>query len=188
MPNHCLIKKGQASGQLQPGRMKRIMQEISRLHTSLPEGIFVRHGSSRPDVMKVIIIGPKGTPYENGLFEFDLLCGNNFPTGPPQMQLRTTGNGAVGFNPNLYACGKVCLSLLGTWSGETWDPKQSTLLQVLVSIQAMIFCDLPWFNEPGRGSSNASNQQSIAYNKSLQPHTVQHAMLSWYVHHAFGSC
>lgn len=26
--------------------------------------------------------------------------------------------------------GKVCLSLLGTWSGPGWDPKTSTLLQV----------------------------------------------------------
>lgn len=116
--------------------MKRIMQEISRLQTSLPDGIFVRYGSSRPDVMKVIIIGPQDTPYENGLFEFDLLCDNDFPTKPPQMQLRTTGNGSVRFNPNLYNCGKVCLSLLGTWEGEKWDAKQSTLLQVLVSIQA----------------------------------------------------
>jgi ubiquitin-protein ligase len=35
-------------------------------------------------------------------------------------------------------CGKVCLSLLGTWSGPGWDPKRSTLLQVLVSIQSLI--------------------------------------------------
>ena len=31
------------------------------------------------------------------------------------------------FNPNLYADGKVCLSLLGTWHGgdatEKWDPQ-----------------------------------------------------------------
>lgn len=52
------------------------------------------------------------------------------------MNLITTGNGAVRFNPNLYACGKVCLSLLGTWRGsasENWDPKLSTILQVLLS-------------------------------------------------------
>ena len=42
------------------------------------------------------------------------------------------------FNPNLYNCGKVCLSLLGTWSGPGWDPKTSTLLQVLISIQSLI--------------------------------------------------
>jgi ubiquitin-protein ligase len=33
-------------------------------------------------------------------------------------------------NPNLYHDGKVCLSLLGTWSGPGWVPGQSTLLQV----------------------------------------------------------
>lgn len=37
-----------------------------------------------------------------------------------------------------YDTGKVCLSLLGTWEGPSWDPQTSTLLQVLVSIQAMI--------------------------------------------------
>ena len=46
------------------------------------------------------------------------------------------------FNPNLYNCGKVCLSLLGTWSGPGWDPKASTLLQVLVSIQSLIMVDI----------------------------------------------
>lgn len=43
------------------------------------------------------------------------------------------GGGSVRFNPNLYNCGKVCLSLLGTWSGakgETWDPSSSSTLQV----------------------------------------------------------
>ncbi len=37
------------------------------------------------------------------------------------------------FNPNLYNCGKVCLSLLGTWSGgkgEGWDMNSSSALQV----------------------------------------------------------
>jgi ubiquitin-protein ligase len=44
--------------------------------------------------------------------------------------LATTGNGTVRFNPNLYANGKVCLSLLGTWKGNTesenWNPDVST--------------------------------------------------------------
>ncbi len=52
-------------------------------------------------------------------------------------------------DPNLYNCGKVCLSLLGTWSGaagESWT-KDSSLLQVFVSIQALIFVKEPYFNE-----------------------------------------
>jgi ubiquitin-protein ligase len=66
-----------------------------------------------------------------------------------QMNFLTTGNGAVRFNPNLYNNGKVCLSLLGTWSGPSWDPATSTVLQILVSLQAMVFCPNPFFNEPG---------------------------------------
>ena len=40
-------------------------------------------------------------------------------------------------NPNLYENGKVCVSLLGTWSGkgsEKWTTN-SNMLQLLVSIQ-----------------------------------------------------
>jgi len=66
--------------------------------------------------------------------------------------LTTTGGGTIRFNPNLYAEGKVCLSILGTWRGtatENWNPKVSTLLQVLLSIQAIIMSNEVYFNEPG---------------------------------------
>jgi ubiquitin-protein ligase len=59
----------------------------------------------------------------------------------PQLKFRTTGGGRVRFNPNLYKDGKVCLSLLGTWSGakgEMWEPAVSTMLQVIVSVQSLI--------------------------------------------------
>jgi baculoviral IAP repeat-containing protein 6 len=72
----------------------------------------------------------------------------------------------------VHSCGKVCLSLLGTWEGqqgEQWNEKTSTLLQVahfflissfefiplfvdrqvLVSIQSLILVPEPYFNEPG---------------------------------------
>mgnify|MGYP000902727291 CR=1 FL=1 len=66
--------------------------------------------------------GPEDSPYENGLFEFDILLGASYPSAPPTVNFVTTGGGKVRFNPNLYNCGKVCLSLLGTWSGPGWDP------------------------------------------------------------------
>lgn len=39
----------------------------------------------------------------------------------------------VWYAADLYACGKVCLSLLGTWAGgqgEGWNPDVSTAFQV----------------------------------------------------------
>ncbi|KAH8890245.1 UBC-like protein, partial [Thozetella sp. PMI_491] len=154
--------------------MKKLVTQVSGLRTSLPDGIYVRHCSSRLDVMKVLITGPEGTPYENGLFEFDLFCPATFPNQPPRMQFRTTGAGTVRFNPNLYQCGKVCLSLLGTWSGQKWT-EQSTILQILVSIQAMIFNDKPWYNEPGR-ERTPDEAASQRYNSQVQGWTLQHAI------------
>lgn len=52
-------------------RMGRISSEIAELVTSLPEGIFVIGDEVRIDVMKALIVGPQGTPYEGGLFEYE---------------------------------------------------------------------------------------------------------------------
>ena len=96
----------------------------------------------------------------------------------------TTGGGSVRYNPNLYDCGKVCLSLLGTWSGsesEKWNPKTSTFLQVLIAIQAQILIDEPYFNEPGYERTIGTRQGiecSRAYNENIKLRTVQWAILN----------
>lgn len=89
-----------------PGRMKRLVEETVALKTSLPPGIFVRYGTSRLDVIKALIIGPDDTPYEGGIFEFDVICSVEYPQTPPEIHFRTTGGGIAHFNPNLYTCGK----------------------------------------------------------------------------------
>jgi baculoviral IAP repeat-containing protein 6 len=45
--------------------------------------------------------------YAFGFFTFDVCFPPSFPSAPPFVQLLTTGNGTVRFNPNLYADGKV---------------------------------------------------------------------------------
>lgn len=82
-------------------------------------------------------------------------------------------SGGLRLNPNLYDCGKVCLSLLGTWTGkqsENWIPEKSTMLQVLVSIQALILNDKPFFNEPGYESTYTGaegERRSNDYNENV---------------------
>ena len=137
-------------------KMIRLAQELADLSNALPcehtNSIYVRVDKERVDMMKALIVGSSNTPYAHGCFEFDLFCDKEYPNVSPKMNLMTTGAGSVRFNPNLYACGKVCLSLLGTWRGhasENWDPKMSTILQVLVSVQAIIMAEEVYFNEPG---------------------------------------
>jgi len=81
----------------------------------------------------------------------DWMLDSNFPHSPPIAHFHswTNGNGRV--NPNLYEEGKVCLSILGTWSGdrdEMWSSTRSSLLQAFVSIQGLVLVKEPWFCEP----------------------------------------
>lgn len=165
----------------------RIAQEMTSLSTSLPLGlassIFVRVDEEKSTLMRALITGPEGTPYSGGCYIFDIFFSSHYPSTPPKVNLCTTGGGTVRFNPNLYNCGKVCLSLLGTWEGqegEQWNDKTSTLLQVLVSIQSLILVPDPFFNEPGYEhwiGSEYGNQQSTQYNQDLQLYSVKYAMI-----------
>ena len=165
-----------------PDRVRRIATEMAEYSTSLPHNVFVRYDDVRPDCVKALIVGPDGGPYQGGLFEFDILCGPEYPYEPPDVQIRTTGDGLINFNPNLYAEGKVCLSLLGTWhggeKGEEWLPGRSTIWHVLVCIQGMIFCDHPIGNEPGYEHLVGTEMERI-HNQLIEARTVRYAMLDW---------
>ncbi|KAI0650839.1 ubiquitin conjugating enzyme family protein [Trametes meyenii] len=163
-----------------PKRSLAIAKELAVLTTNLPvawnSSIFLRVDETRVDVIKALITGPEGTPYYNGCFLFDVFLGPNYNQSPPSVKYMTTNGGKFRFNPNLYADGKVCLSLLGTWSGPGWIPGKSTLLQVLISIQSMILCDEPYLNEPGWANSGGT-PKSVAYSANVRRMVVRTAML-----------
>lgn len=170
-----------------PNRAKRLAQETVTISNSLPisysSTVFARCDEERLDVMKVLITGPKDTPYDNGCFEFDVFFPADYPDSPPMVNLQTTGNQTVRFNPNLYHDGKVCLSILNTWHGrpeERWNGQTSSFLQVLVSIQSLILVSEPYFNEPGYERSRgtpAGTASSIEYDANIRQATVKWAML-----------
>ena len=182
------VEKEHNNGSMARDRMTRLASDLAALQNSLPlsrsSTVCVRADDSRPDLMRVLITGPDDTPYEGGCFVFDMGFPPSYPNIPPKMGLRTTGEGNVRFNPNLYQNGKVCLSLLGTWSGaqgEQWDRDSSTLLQVLVSVQSLIFVPDPYFNEPGfekNMHSRESQHKSYQYNQNIRVQCARWAMLN----------
>ena len=163
--------------------LQRIWKEIKSVQgLELPKDPLIHYLYDESEIKHgtFIIAGPVDTPYENGLFHFDIYYPPGFPSVPPNVLLKTTGGGTVRFNPNLYACGKVCLSLLGTWSGPGWDPAHSSLLQILLSISALIFIEKPYFNEPGyERDLNTANGQILSktYNEKLMPSTIEWGMI-----------
>lgn len=130
----------------------RLMKEHRALASSLPDNILVRTYEDRTDLMRVLIIGPEGTPYADAPFVFDVyLNPTKFPFEPPLVYFHSHTNGLGRCNPNLYEEGKVCLSILGTWAGdksESWNPQKSSLLQVFVSISGLVLVRSPYHCEP----------------------------------------
>mmetsp|Transcript_6926 Transcript_6926/g.16503 ORF Transcript_6926/g.16503 Transcript_6926/m.16503 type:complete len:568 (-) Transcript_6926:195-1898(-) len=163
--------------------MRLRWKELCMFKAALPieygSSCFCRVIDSRLDMLRVMITGPDDTPYANGCFLFDVNLPASYPQVAPKVHFLTTGGGKMRFNPNLYQCGKVCLSLLGTWQGPGWVSGESTLLQVLVSIQSLILVPDPYFNEPGwerergtpRGAINSKN-----YNRNIRRYTMEAAL------------
>ncbi|KAI3902175.1 hypothetical protein MKW92_011334 [Papaver armeniacum] len=148
---------------------KHIMKEWRILEKNLPDSIFVRVYEERVDLLRAVII--KGTPYHDGLFFFDIQVPSDYPASPPNVYYRSFG---YSLNPNLYAYGYVCLSLLNTWNGQKyqrWNPFQSTILQVLVSIQGLVLNAEPYYNEPGYGNLSPRpswfKKRSLRYNEDV---------------------
>jgi len=168
--------------------LKRLAAEFSDLPSSLPihyeSSVLFRFCEERMNVAQMLVVPPDGTPYGGGCFIFDILFPSNYPAVPPKVNLATTGKGSVRFNPNLYENGYVCLSLLGTWDaytqGEEWNPGLSTLLQVIISVQSLIFVPEPYYNEPGYEADMGTeygDKQSKSYNLNIQKGTAQWAMI-----------
>ncbi|XP_041087579.1 ubiquitin-conjugating enzyme E2 Z isoform X2 [Polyodon spathula] len=125
----------------------RIKRDIMSIYKEPPPGMFVVPDPHDMTKIHALITGPFDTPYEGGFFLFLFRCPPDYPIHPPRVKLMTTGNSTVRFNPNFYRNGKVCLSILGTWTGPAWSPAQS-ISSVLISIQSLM-TENPYHNEPG---------------------------------------
>lgn len=162
-------------------QLRRINVEFSTLQSHLPKDIYVRVLEDNYYCIKFMLRGPEDTPYFGGYFIFDMVLPSDYPNNHPKVTLCTTGNGKVRFNPNLYNSGKVCLSLLGTWTGEAWDPKLSNINQVMQSILFLILVSDPYFNEPGYMSTRGTpvgTQRSVEYNKQVRRDNLESALLT----------
>ncbi|XP_060861206.1 (E3-independent) E2 ubiquitin-conjugating enzyme UBE2O-like [Metopolophium dirhodum] len=162
---------------LNPSLPKVIAKDIQILQKSLPAGIWVKTFENRVDLFSIMIRGPEKTPYAGGLFLFDVKIPPTYPILPPLCHYYSYCDDRL--NPNLYEDGKVCLSLLGTWSGhgvELWSPNDSNLLQLLVSIQGLILVSEPYYNEAGFDSQRGqklAKENSRVYNEMALIKVVQ---------------
>lgn len=169
---------------LSANQVSRIQKEFIILKKSIilhkDASIFFCIQKNNVNKIRFLISGPRDTPYEFGLFIFDMTMPSNFPSSPPLVNF--SNNGGKRFNPNLYDSGKVCLSLLGTWrgeKGESWNSNTSTFNQLVISIQSQILIEEPYFNEPGYEKSigtELGKKMSQEYNYNIRQYTIDHTI------------
>lgn len=128
--------------------MNRLLKDIKYIikNPLTEQGIYYTHDDS--DMLKgyAMIVGPSETPYFGGFYFFVIDYPCDYPHNPPKVTYCTNGN-KIRFNPNLYTCGKVCISLLNTWKGDQWTSCQS-ISTVLLTLCTLL-CKDPLLNEPG---------------------------------------
>ena len=105
--------------------VRRLYTDFKQLQAAKlePEGIFCSFNEDDLFDVKAMVVGPKDTPYEDGFYFFRLTF-TELPLFAAQGLVRNQAQHEqhqLRFNPNLYANGKVCVSLLGTWSGPQWS-------------------------------------------------------------------
>lgn len=132
----------------------RLLKDVKQIlkNPLTDQGIYYIHDEE--DILKgyALIIGPSDTPYFGGYYFFELSYPTDYPFSPPKVKYCTNGNN-VRFNPNLYVCGKVCVSLLNTWRGEQWTSCQS--ISTILLTLCTLLCKDPLLNEPGVTENHA---------------------------------
>jgi len=121
-----------------------------------------------------IIIGPPGTPYEDGILFFRIRFPQNYPFSPPKVTYVSSSR--IRIHPNLYVGkavsnyeGKVCLSVLNTWSGPKWTSVMN-VSSVLITLQSVLD-ENPLRNEPGY--EKIGGEINDVYNLLVQHDTLK---------------
>jgi ubiquitin-protein ligase len=155
----------------------RDMKEISNMNLN-DLGIYVHFNEENIMEAYALIIGPKDTPYENGILYFNINFPSNYPFSPPKVQYYSTSKYRI--HPNLYVgrshnnfLGKVCLSAINTWAGPKWTSIMH-IGSVLLSIQSLLDNN-PLHNEPG--FENEKGKRNDVYNEIVKYDTYQQLIL-----------
>jgi ubiquitin-protein ligase len=152
----------------------RLLKDVKQImkHPLTDNNIYYIHDDTNMLKGYALIIGPSETPYFAGNYFFEFNFPTDYPFSPPKVKYMTN-DGATRFNPNLYKCGKVCVSILNTWSGDKWSACQ-TINSILLTLCSLLN-NTPLLNEPGQ---TTRSPDYISYQKTIEYCNIDFAICS----------
>lgn len=98
-PGHYFDSRREGSTLTHPRKVAtEIMRKLPRMLPNPPHpnsAVFAVVEEDALNFSRFVISGPVDTPYEGGLFVFDVFLPSNYPADPPLVQMITTGQGTV---------------------------------------------------------------------------------------------
>lgn len=157
---------------------------IDNLPTTFSGSILIRQNSKSHRIFSALIMGVENTPYDSACILFEIFLPDGYPTIPLKIKCMTPSTYGK-FNPSINNNGDVTMALLGTYgcTGNTcegkWNPNESSIYQVLFSIQNLMFTCDPYFNDPAKDTFRNSawgKKESKQYNQKVRLMVVADCM------------
>ncbi|CAI7660986.1 unnamed protein product [Penicillium glandicola] len=119
---------------IQPSNLRRLGADHAALHRDLPPYYLQPSDGDDLSQLTILLTGPAGTPFEQGLWELHLKMPDDYPKSPPKATFKTKI-----WHPNMEELtGAVCVDTLK----RDWQPNL-TLRDVLVTISCLLIYPNP---------------------------------------------
>lgn len=144
---------------------RRLHHEIQEMNANPPENCSAGPVSeAKLDKWKATIMGPKGSPFDGGIFNLDITFPSNYPFRAPIVKFTTKM-----YHPNINRGGDICLDILK----DQWSPALS-VSKVLLSICSLLTDPNP--NDPlDPDAARKYKDNRVEYDKIVREFTQKYA-------------
>lgn len=134
---------------------RRLFKDLSNISKYSDDNIFAQPLEDDMLTWTAIIVGPPGTPYENGTFSMILAFDEDYPNQPPEISFISEM-----YHPNIYKDGNLCADLIK----NKWSPSYD-VLGILLSVLSLL-------NDPNI-SSPANLEAAELYQKDIKEYRAR---------------
>lgn len=144
---------------------RRLAHEAAEMTNKPPENCSAGPVNDNLAKWTATIMGPKGSPFEGGVFKLDIKFPNNYPFRAPEIRFATPV-----YHPNISKSGSICLDILK----DQWSPALS-ISKVLLSICSLLTDPNP--DDPLEPDvARIFKNEKLKYEITARAWTEKHAM------------
>jgi len=152
----------------------RIQNDLRSLKRTPLDGVYVElKDDSNMFEWKIWFEGPKDTAFAGGIFDAKMKFPDNYPESPPDLYIESEF-----WHPNVYADGKLCISILHTPGDDPLNDGETEMMRWLPthSFSTIFNSFLSILDDPGGAPANVD--ANAMYNRDRAGYTKKVTVLA----------